>query len=1121
MLSCNKLRCFLAMIVLCLPAVSLTAQNKPVTLKGEAITVGAVLAQIEQQTGYILEYNDTNIDTDRTVNVDKTNVTTAELLKSIFPSSTGVKWTFEGNKITLKSKNAKNTTVKGGKREITGTVRDGKDGEPLTGAIVKVQGDDKNGAVVDVDGNFYLSIDDSEGKKAILEVSFIGYTPREVPVKGLTHIDIDMFGATNSLDEVIVVGSGLQKRVSVTGAISTVSGEALTTSTTTLSRALGGRIAGVISRQVSGEPGTGAEFYIRGISTFGGKATPLILLDDVEISSGDLDFLPAESIESFSLLKDASATAIYGARGANGVMIVTTKSGEFNSKTKINVKLENAFNYVDNYPEWLDGANFMRLYNKANESRNPGATPFYTDLAIERTESHMYPYHYPDVDWQSELYNKMAMRQRANISVSGGGAKAKYYMAIDASHENGLQKTDNVNSWKNNLNIYNYTFQNNISYKLTPTTNVALNLNAQIRQRSAPAIGAAAGWAYVYQSNPIDFPVYYPSTDGEVKYASKLATTAILANPKAGINQSYTQANSSTINTVLKLDQDLSFLLKGLKFNAWVNWKTYYIQSFNKSVSVNYWYLPVTDDMDLDAPLELVNLNPEVSKFVTQAPSGAYGDNTFEFQGNFNWTRRFDLHDISAMLLYRAREYRVTGQALPNRNQGLSGRVTYDYDHRYLLEFNFGYNGSERLTKAYRYGFFPAGSAGWVISNEKFWEPLRDVVTHMKVRGSYGIVGSDALAQPYGTYFLYLDQIIDNNLNFLPWTTGDGYSSYTGYSPQMRYYAINDVTWEKSRKFDLGVDITLFNSLNITADYYRENRYDIFMERGSWPWALGYGQAIPWANIGKALNQGFEFSINYNKSISPDLAFSLQANFTYNQNKYVYKDEPNYEYPWKHITGKPLDNYRFDGYIAEGLFRSQEEIDNSPEQQIGTGIVRVGDIKYRDLNGDGKVNSDDITMISKYGRIPRLMYGFGGTLNYKKWDFGFFFTGVGCRSISLANKLDPKQDVFGRNINILRWVNDNYFDPDKGNFDAQYPLLGVSVSDVSNNTPYSTYWLRDGSYLRLRSVELGWTFKYGRVYVEGTDLFCFSAFKVWDPEVDSHISYPLQKTVNVGVQFNF
>ena len=1116
----SKTKQLVAAALMTFSATGLMAQNKPVTIKTESVPIATVLAQIETQTGYVFEFRDSEIDTERTVSVNADNLSTKDLLKSIFPSSEGVKWNLKGHTITLVSKKKNANKAVAGKRELTGTVMDA-DGEPLAGAVVKVQGDDKNAVVVDVDGNFFINIDDSDGKKTVLEVSFIGYEPREVPVKGLSHIDIQLAGAANSLDELIVVGSGLQKRVSVTGAISTVSGKDLATASTTLSRALGGKIAGVISRQTNGEPGTGAEFYIRGISTFGGKATPLILLDDVEITATDLDFIPAENIESFSILKDASATAIYGARGANGVMIVTTKGGDYNSKTNITVKVENAFNYVDDYPEYVDGANFMRLYNKANESRNPGAAPLYSDLAIERTEQHINPYLYPDVDWRKELYGNLAMRQRANLSVSGGGAKVKYYMSIDARHENGLQKTDKVNSWDNNLKIYNYTFQNNISYKLTSSTNLSLNINAQVRQKSSPSVGASAGFAYVSSSNPVEFPVYYPEgPDGEVRYGSKLASGQPMLNPKAAFNQSFYQENLSAVNSVLKVDQDLGFITKGLKLNAWVNWRTYHSDCYTQTISPQLWNVPVNDDIDLDADIVPTLLNPNVSQFISQSGTSPAGNTTFEFQGNLNWSRRFGAHDITAMVLYRVREYRSNAAVLPNRNQGVSGRVTYDYDHRYLLEFNFGYNGSERLTKAYRYGFFPAASAGWVVSNEKFWEPLRNVVSHLKIRGSYGLVGSDDLARPNGTYYLYMDQLTNNNLNYLVWTTGDGYSSYAGYSPLIRYYALNNVTWEKSRKFDIGIDFTLFNSLRGTIEYFRENRYDIFMERGSWPWSLGYGLAIPWANTGKALNQGFEVSLNYDKSFSPELAVSFQANLTYTQNKYVDKDEPNYKYPWLRVTGKPLDNYRFDGYIAEGLFRSQEEIDNSPEQQVGTGIVRVGDIKYKDLNGDGKINADDKTMISKYGRIPRLMYGFGATVNWRKWDFGFFFTGTGCRTVSIANKVDPKQDVFAKNLNVLSWVNDNYFDPEKENFDAQYPLLGLTTSDISNNI-YSTYWLRNASYLRLRSIELGWSFKFGRVYVEGDNLLCFSGFKLWDPELDSHSVYPLQKTVNVGVQFNF
>ncbi|MDE7406907.1 MAG: SusC/RagA family TonB-linked outer membrane protein, partial [Muribaculaceae bacterium] len=542
---------------------------------------------------------------------------------------------------------------------------------------------------------------------------------------GLNHVDVNMSGATNTLDEVIVVGSGTQKKVSVTGSISSVSGKDLKMPASTLSRALGGKVAGLITKQNSGEPGTGADFYIRGISTFGGKSTPLILLDDVEITSTDLNFIPAESIESFTVLKDASATAIYGARGANGVMIVTTKGGDYNSKTKININIENSFNYVSNFPEWVDGAEFMRLYNKAQYDRNPLLKQYYSDIAIERTESGVNRYLYPDTDWRKELLRDMAMRQRANLNVSGGGTKAKYYMSIDFQHENGLQKSDKYYSWNNNQELYNYTFQNNISYKLTSTTNVSLNINSQIRQQTSPNESAETTFTRIGMNNPVDIAVYYPQgPNGEIRYGTKLLQNGYLENPKRALNRTYKQANKSTLNSVLKLDQALDFITKGLKFNAWVNWRHNSRTAFTRSIDPYVYYLPVSDDIDVNAPFEPTVQNPAANQFISESTQAATSNSTFELSANINWARKFGLHDLTAMVLYRMREYRDSAKALPNRNQGISGRVTYDYGHRYLAEFNFGYNGSERLTKGHRFGFFPAASLGWVVSNEHFWEPL-------------------------------------------------------------------------------------------------------------------------------------------------------------------------------------------------------------------------------------------------------------------------------------------------------------------------------------------------------------------------------------------------------------
>lgn len=408
-------------------------------------------------------------------------------------------------------------------------------------------------------------------------------------------------------------------------------------------------------------------------------------------------------------------------------------------------------------------------------------------------------------------------------------------------------------------------------------------------------------------------------------------------------------------------------------------------------------------------------------------------------------------------------------------------------------------------------------SLGWVISNEKFFEPLKHVVNSLKVRGSYGLVGSDDLQQPGGSYYLYIDKLTNNALEQIKWTFGESMNHTLG-GPEVSYYANQDAVWEKAKKLDIGMDVSLFNHWNMTIDYFYDRRYDIFMERQSWPVSLGYDKAKPWGNVGKMDNKGVEFSISFKKNVSRDLGVSFQANLTYNKNKLVYKDEPDYPTIWKSETGKPYS--RITGYIAEGLFQSQEEIDNSPEQMVGNSKPMVGDIKYRDLNGDGKVTEDDQCMISKYGSVPRMQYGFGGTINYKKFDFGIFFSGSALRSI-MINNLDPFLE--GNRIpnkNVLKFIADNHWSVDNPNPKAEYPRMGLTTGDIGNNTANSTYWLRNGSFLRLKNLEIGYKIPYGRIYVSGANLLRFSPFKLWDPELASWNSYPLQHTVNVGIQLN-
>ncbi len=1008
------------------------------------------------------------------------------------------------------------------RRTITGSVFGKNDNDPLVGATVQIKDQPGTGVVTDVEGNFSITF--TPKKNSVLLVSYVGYKPKEVPIEDLGNVRIELDPSEQSLNEVVVTGTGVQKKVSVTGAISSVSGSELKLSSSTLTQNLAGKFAGVYANNTSGQPGDGAEFYIRGISNFAGKsATPLILLDDVEISAGDLNSIPAENIKSFSVLKDASATAIYGARGANGVMIITTKGGDYNTKTKINVSVENAFNFMGKMPEFIDGASYMEMYNKAELLRNPNVNPRYSEEMIERTRSGLNPYLYPDVDWQNVLFKKMAMRQRANVNVSGGGSKVKYYMSLDFVHETGHYKTEKIYSWNNQLQNYRYNFQNNISYKLTPTTTISMNLNAQILQKVQPNVDSKTFFAYALNTNPILMAPTYPGREGydHIMYGTyDKGGSKFQTNPYAKMQTSFKQQNANTVNTVVKINQDLDMITKGLNFNAWVNFKNYSTSNYTREITPYTYYVATYDLEDWQNPIFPVNqATPMGSNFISQSDISRYSDNTFELQANLNWIRDFNDHEINAVLLYRMREYR--NNVLPNRNQGFSGRVTYDYGHKYLAEFNFGYNGTERLAKGYRFGFFPAGSIGWVASGENFWEPISKVVSYFKIRASYGLVGSDELTPPGSNYyFFYYDQITNNKLDYLKWTAGAGGSlgwAGSGGGPEMSYYALPTLGWEKVKKLDIGVDIRLFEDLNITLDYFYDRRYDILMQRKSWPGSLGYGVAVPYGPVGRVDNRGFEGSITYSKQLTPDLSVSFNGNFTYNKNKLIDGDELNYKYPWLFSTGLPMDYTR--GYIAEGLFKSQEEIDNSPVQNLGS-TVMVGDIKYRDLNGDGQINSDDQTMISEYGRTPRLQYGFGATVNWRNWDFGFFFTGSAKRKI-LVNDLDPFAMNFGNEPrNMFKWVYESHFDPELGNFDAEYPRMGVNVGEIENNRVNSTYWLRDGSFLRLKNIELGWTFPLGRIYVQGTNLLNFTSFKYWDPEMESWDKYPTQKSVTVGVQFN-
>lgn len=1089
------------------------SQTARVSLHLKNKTVQQVLSEIEKKTEYVFFYQDNVLDGNRKVTVNTDNRKVADVLDEIL-TPIGNTYFVSDRQIYVIKKNEPRPVglVKKQQRQVKGKVTN-ESGETIAGASVIEKGTTK-GTTTDDEGLFTM-----EGVKnsSVLQVSFVGYKTHEVLVGDLGFIEIKL-ESESSLDEVVVVGAGTQKKISVTGAITSVKGSALKLPSSSLTSGLAGRLAGVVSMTNNGQPGSVSEFYIRGIGTFGGRTTPLILLDGVEISAGDLDRIPAESIETFSILKDASATAIYGARGANGVMLVTTKNGMENEKARINVTIENSLVRPVNMVKFADGATWMETYNEALLARNPNADPMYSQERIDNTRSGINPYVYPDVNWYDLVFKDNTMNQRANINLQGGGSKVTYYMSLQANHDKGLLDIPETNSFDNNINRWNYTFQNNISYKVTPITKIDLRMNAQIGKNKGPNYSTSDLFNYTYATNPITFPAYYPALEGDthIRYGNAyLSSSRLYTNPLAYMSSSFGEENYNTLNTSLSLEQKLDFLMEGLKLTSLVNFKNWSRSYYSRGITP--WYYRVSDGgWSADNPNKffIEQIGPNGSEFISQSGIDRNADNTFYLDARLDYNRNFGDHNMGAMLMYMQREFR--SEVLPNRNQGISGRFTYDWREKYLAEVNFGYNGTERLAKDTRFELFPAVSLGWIVSGESFWKPLEDYIDFFKIRSSYGLVGSDETGLYAGAaHFLYINEVEMNS----------GYGFTTGsagelglWGPRIVRLAVEDAHWERVKKFNLGIDMRFFNQLNLTFEYFYDRRDRILMRRASFPAIMGYPDSTPWSNIGKVDNKGVELSLNWNKQFSNDLVFAAVGNFTYSVNKYVYVDEPEYPYVWQMDTGKPLS--RTTGYIAEGLFKDQAEIDSWADMSDFGNAIMPGDIKYRDINGDGRITEEDKTTLSPYGTMPRIQFGFGFNVAYKKWDSGVFFNGSAQRKIMINNIVPFNADDFNGEENLMQWIADDHWSVSNPNPDAVYPRLGISKAQVTSNTAPSSHWMRNGNFLRFKTFEVGYRFPYCRVYVNGDNLAVWRSFELWDPEL-WHNTYPLSRTFNIGAQFTF
>lgn len=1006
-----------------------------------------------------------------------------------------------------------------------------ENGEPIIGATVMQKGT-SNGVATSPDGTFTLTVPGN----ATISISYVGYLAKDIAVKDRAFIAVSLLPNNKVLEEVVVVGFGKQKKESLVGAVQAVKPDDLKMTSSSLTTSFAGSVPGIIARQTKGEPGDdAAEFYIRGISTFGSNTAPLIILDGVEINATMMNNIPPESIASFSVLKDATATSLYGSRGANGVIIIATKQGQISEKMSVDIRFENTFSMPTFIQKMADGSTYMEMYNQAkqNEAKANGVayTPFYSQDKIDKTRAKADPYLFPDNDWYHMLFKDYAVNQNLNATVKGGSKNVDYFLNAGIYLENGIVRTPKETELNVGMYSKKYLFQNNVTARITPTTKMTLNMNAQISQYHAPFSGTDAGdlrgemglqdfFYATMRANPVRFPAVLPAQAGDtfVRYGNNTSWDVgnVDVNPYAKMSSGYTERSYVYMTTALNLEQDLKFITPGLSVSALASFYNY-SYSWIKNWIQPYYY-KVSDDY---------TMGDNGAYNYTQTPIGTAGNTALQsssgqnptnrvwsMQAKADYSRSFGLHDVGATFVYHMKETRNDKnggdekELLPYREQGLAGRFTYDYAHRYLVEATFGYNGSENFMKGHRFGFFPAIAVGWTVSNEKFFEPIKSVVNNLKLRATYGLAGNDAL----GTRFPYITEV--SLKNSLDWYYGTDYSQANG--PLINVYGNESATWEKSKKLNLGLDLSLLHALDFSLDYFREDRTGIFMQRRSIPSTLGFVGNLPYANIGAVKNQGVDVGLSYNKALSKDWIIKLNGSFTYAHNEVVDKDEPENVESYYSEIGHPINSLR--GYVAEGLFTSQEEIDNSPKQTLST--YTIGDIKYKDLNGDNKIDGNDITTIGN-SEIPEIIYGFGGTVKYKKWDVSLLFQGAAKVSLMMKD-IHPFADAAHQGYNISQAIVDNHWAESNNVADAAYPRL--SPNFLQNNVQPSTFYLRNAAYLRLKSAEIGYTFSpWLRLYASGTNLLTFNPFDRWDPEMGSGngLDYPLQRTVKIGIQFHY
>jgi TonB-linked SusC/RagA family outer membrane protein len=1115
------------LILIAFLQVSARGNAQKVSLRAKNIPLAEVFSKIRQQTGYVFIYSDKDMARSKPVSLSVREATVQAVLDEVLKNQL-LTYEIQAKTVFISAKALPAVELKGAVStflapppppllDVQGRVTDSA-GNPLIRANVQIKGTAR-GTVTDGHGEFTLR---GVNTTATLVISFVGYITREVPVNNRREITVTLREQATGLNDIVVVGYGQQRKISQIGAQSVINTEELKQPIANVGAGLAGRLAGLVVVQRTGEPGhDDADIWIRGIATIN-NSKPLILVDGVERSLSNLNY---DDIASFSILKDASATAVYGVRGANGVVLITTKRGKPG-------KPEFSFDYLESVttftrmPKMTDGITYMNMANEALTTRGDAAK--YTPDYIANTKAGKDPYLYPNVNWIDKVFKKSGLNRKATLDINGGAPSAFYYVSLGYYDEDGFIRSDPNEPYHSGVGYSRFNFTNNLTLKVTGTTSLEIGLQGYYSNGQYPGVNGGTNPADAGQVNsifesvmdmpPVELPLNYPGDTTSGRNPNGGFRNPFDAAAKSGYSNQY----KTQLYTNVRVRQQLGMLVKGLSFTTMFAFDHYSELDITHAKREDAY---IANGRNADGSLNL-QLTYAGSNFLGYDRYNG-GNRRVYTESALNYDSSFGKHRVSALLLYNQSEWIDAfasdfTRSLPYRTRGLAGRATYSYNDRYFFEYNFGYNGSENFAPSKRYGFFPSYGLGWVASNEKFFEPLKNIISFLKFRFSSGLVGNSQVTNNIeDDRFLYLDQV---NTGANGYTLGTQRSGVGGY--QISSYAVN-LTWENSHKTNIGMEMTLLRATTLQVDLFKEHRTGIFLQRGTVPEFVGL-TSTPYGNLGVVNNAGVDISLQQNHvKIGRDLYLSLQGNFTYARNKIISNDQPDQKYPWMNRRGQNT-NARF-GYVAEGLFKDSGEIVNSAQQSFGE--VRPGDIKFKDLNGDGKIDAYDQKVIGT-GDVPFILYGFGFDLTYKDFSIGAFFQGQAKADIMLSgNSIQPFSGDGGEgnaySVITDRWTPEN---PSPNHF---YPRLAFGGPKNSNNNQTSTWWQKDASFIKLRTLKCAYAFpatafqKFGikssYVYFIGENILTFSKFKLWDVELETSngVRYPQVAAYSLGLHFDF